>query len=170
MADPGDSDSFGRGRGFSDTDDSGADDSADGSDEDRPRRKRQKQVRVHLVNGYPAAKPGAGIVVEALREGAPAAAAPAGGVVAAPAPPLPPPTDTGRRTTTGVVRQADGLQARFGHVMQAGAPTLHAHELAELRALCTQPPYYSPVKLADLLVSFPLMLRGSCLLFQQIQH
>ena len=152
MADPGDSDSFGRGRGFSDTDDSGADDSSnDGSDEDRPRRKRQKHVRVHLVRGYPEAKPGAGIVAEAM-EGALAAAAPVAGAIAAPAPPLPPPTDAGRRTTTGTVRQADGLQARFGHVMQAGAPTLHAHELAELRQLCTQPPYYSPVKLADLLV------------------
>ena len=159
MADPGDDDPFGQGRAFSDSDDS-ADCSEDG---DSPRRKRRKYV-VHSVRGFPAARPGAGVVLPPESAGGSAAvgpSAPAAAALAAPAPPLPPPTDTGRRTTTGIVRQADGLQARFGHVMQAGSPTLHAHELAELRHIITEPPYYSPVKLAELLVRADTRVRAA---------
>ena len=98
------------------------------------------------IFGFPAPRPGAGIVVPVSRAGVDPRA-PAAKLV--PALTLP---DAVEPTSRGTVRHADGLQARFGHVLQAGAPALHAHELAELRHIITQPPYYSPVKLATLLV------------------
>ena len=145
LADASDNDSFGKGTGFDDTEDEDEKDEDGSEDSDGPRRKKPKRKPVTL-DGFPALRAGAGVVVGAVQSSGGGAGAPA----AAPIHVVP--AAAGGQQPKGYVRQADGLQARFGHVLQAGAPTLHAHELAELRYILTQPPFYSPVKLAELLV------------------
>ena len=152
LADASDGDSFGKGGGFSDSEDA-KDDASGGSDSDGPRRKKARPKPITL-DGFPALRAGAGVVAGALQSrgceaGAGGAGAPAAAPIKVPATAA---AGASGQQPKGYVRQADGLQARFGHVLQAGAPSLHAHELAELRYILTQPPYYSPVKLAELLV------------------
>ncbi len=121
--------------------------------------RRKKSKSAIMVRGFPEARPGAGLKLEyadaACAAGAEAPAGAAAALDAAPRPPpsplaLPAPRPPGY--VPGKVRQPDGLQARLGHARIAGALLLHPHEEAGLHKLMTQPPYYAPPKLADLLV------------------